>query len=346
MTKAAKTYPDTIFKQTTPDESQALENGPRFNTWYKGWYTRSEIYERMMPDGLTAALRMEGPDSGGTAIVMNSKGNIKLLTGKRTDVAGSGTLDIRTAGCNQLHDGRTNIQYNPGGTENEGQAVNVLCYGDYVEQVIGAERHITATKVVITATEELSLNGQTIKIQAQGDIEMAAGAINTAQVNKKDIILGQRMSFGAGEATEMQFDPRSTQNLISPGNLNQKVLGDYQLTTGGVMNVKAIGGPGTLVKDRVAGLFMSSLTNATVLGTAGMVVSGPAGMNLNSGGNLSVTATDTDIITANLGLTSAATTVTTADLDINSAAVNITGSADVTITGANVRLVGALIYLN
>ena len=241
MTKAAKTYPDTIFKQTTPDESQALENGPRFNTWYKGWYTRSEIYERMMPDGLTSALRMEGPDSGGTAIVMNSKGNIKLLTGKRTDVAGSGTLDIRTAGCNQLHDGRTNIQYNPGGTENEGQAVNVLCYGDYVEQVIGAERHITATKVVITATEELSLNGQTIKIQAQGDIEMAAGAINTAQVNKKDIILGQRMSFGAGEATEMQFDPRSTQNLISPGNLNQKILGDYQLTSGGVMNVKAIG---------------------------------------------------------------------------------------------------------
>ena len=346
MTKAAKTYPDTIFKQTTPDESQALENGPRFNTWYKGWYTRSEIYERMMPDGLTSALRMEGPASGGAAIVMNHKGNIKLLTGKRTDVAGSGTLDIRTAGCNQLHDGRTNIQYNPGGTENEGQAVNVLCYGDYVEQVIGAERHITATKVVITATEELSLNGQTIKIQAQGDIEMAAGAINTAQVNKKDIILGQRMSFGAGEATEMQFDPRSTQNLISPGNLNQKVLGDYQLTTGGVMNVKAIGGPGTLVKDRVAGLFMSSLTNATVLGTAGMIVSGPAGMNLNSGGNLSVIATDTDIVTANLGLTSAATTVTTADLDINSAAVNITGAADVTITGANVRLVGALIYLN
>ena len=254
MTKAAKTYPDTIFKQTTPDESQALENGPRFNTWYKGWYTRSEIYERMMPDGLTSALRMEGPDSGGTAIVMNSKGNIKLITGKRTDVAGSGTLDIRTAGCNQLHDGRTNIQYNPGGKENEDQALNILAYGDVVEQAIGSTRYIKASIIEISATEALVLNGQTIKIQAQGDIEMAAGAINTAQVNKKDIILGQRMSFGAGEATEMQFDPRSTQNLISPGNLNQKVLGDYQLTTGGVTNIKTIGGPGTLVKDRVAGL--------------------------------------------------------------------------------------------
>ena len=339
MTKAAKTYPDTIFKQTTPDESQALENGPRFNTWYKGWYTRSEIYERMMPDGLTSALRMEGPASGGTAIVMNSKGNIKLLTGKRTDVAGSGTLDIRTAGCNQLHDGRTNIQYNPGGTENEGQAVNVLCYGDYVEQVIGAERHITATKVVITATEELSLNGQTIKIQAQGDIEMAAGAINTAQVNKKDIVLGQRMNFGAGEATEMQFDPRSTQNLISPGNLNQKVLGDYQLTTGGVTNIKTIGGPGTLVKDRVAGLFLNCLTTTSIQGTTGMIVSGPAGMDLISAGELAITGTDTQISTANLEMD-------TANFDVTSAAVNITGSADVSITGANVRITGALIYLN
>ena len=95
-----------------------------------------------MPDGLTSALRMEGPESGGSALVMNSKGNIKLITGKRTDVAGSGTLDIKTYGCNQLHNGRTNIQYNPGGTENEGQALNVLAYGDVVEQVIGSTRHI------------------------------------------------------------------------------------------------------------------------------------------------------------------------------------------------------------
>ena len=67
--KPAKTYPDTIFGQKTPDELQNLVNGPRFNTWYKGWFTRSEIYERMMPDGLTSALRIEGPDSGGAATV-------------------------------------------------------------------------------------------------------------------------------------------------------------------------------------------------------------------------------------------------------------------------------------
>ena len=82
--KAAKTYPNTIFKQTTPDETQELNGGPRFQTWYKGFLTRSEIYERMMPDGLTSALRIDGPDSGGAAIVINSKGNVKLITGKRT----------------------------------------------------------------------------------------------------------------------------------------------------------------------------------------------------------------------------------------------------------------------
>ena len=155
--KPAKTYPDTIFKQKTPDEAQQLNNGPRFNTWYKGWFTRSEIYERMMPDGLTSALRMEGPDSGGAAIVMNSKGNLKLITGVRTEAAGTGTLDIKTHGCNQLHNGRTNIQYNEGGTENEGQALNVLAYGDVVEEAIGGERHIKATKIILTATDDITI---------------------------------------------------------------------------------------------------------------------------------------------------------------------------------------------
>ena len=214
---AAKTYPDTIFKQKTPDEAQQLNSGPRFNTWYKGWYTRSEIYERMMPDGLTSALRIEGPDSGGAAIVMNSKGNIKLITGKSTDVAGSGTLDINTQGSNQLHNGRTNIQYNEGGTEGKGEALNILCYGDYVEQSMGSTRYIRAQKILIEATEELVLEGQNVSIQAQGDLQMSASSFTTAQVNKKDIIIGQNMKFGAGEDTDLQFDARASKVILSPG---------------------------------------------------------------------------------------------------------------------------------
>ena len=312
--KPAKTYPDTIFGQKSPDELQNLVNGPRFNTWYKGWFTRSEIYERMMPDGLTSALRMEGPDSGGAAIVMNSKGNLKLITGVRTEAAGTGTLDIKTHGCNQLHNGRTNIQYNPGGTENEKQALNVLCYGDVVEQLIGGTKHVTATKIVITATEGLYLNGQTVSIKADGKLQMAGASITTAQVNKKDIITGQQMSFGAGETTEMKFDPRSSSNIISPGNVNHKVLGDYEIKSLRKMTLRG-----------VSELFMSSPATTTVQGIKSLQLVGTGGMNLTSG----------------------KTTFETKDFDVTSDKIDMTATkADVSITGKNVRVTGDKIYLN
>ena len=312
--KPAKTYPDTIFGQKSPDELQNLINGPRFNTWYKGWFTRSEIYERMMPDGLTSALRMEGPDSGGAAIVMNSKGNLKLITGGRTEVAGSGTLDIKTHGCNQLHNGRTNIQYNPGGTENEKQALNVLAYGDVVEQLIGGTKYVTATKIVITATEGLFLEGNTVRIQSQGDLEMAAASITTAQVNKKDVVIGQKMSFGAGEDTDMQFDPRSSKNIISPGSVFHKVLGNYEVKSLRKMTLRGI-----------TELFLDSPATTTVQGIKSLQLSGPGGMNL----------------------TSDKTTFETADFDVTSDKIDMTATqADVSITGKNVRVTGDKIYLN
>ena len=312
--KPAKTYPDTIFKQKTPDEAQQLNSGPRFNTWYKGWFTRSEIYERMMPDGLTSALRIEGPDSGGAAIVMNSKGNLKLITGVRTEAAGTGTLDIKTHGCNQLHNGRTNIQYNPGGTENEEQALNVLCYGDVVEQIIGGTKHVTATKIVITATEGLYLNGNTVSIKADGKLQMAGASITTAQVNKKDIITGQKMTFGAGETTDMNFDSRASINTISPGNVFHKVLGNYEIKSLRKMTLKG-----------VSELFMSSPATTTVQGIKSLQLVGTGGMNLTSG----------------------KTTFETKDFDVTSDKIDMTATkADVSITGKNVRVTGDKIYLN
>tara|TARA_A100001234_G_scaffold63840_1_gene55433 strand:+ start:2939 stop:3922 length:984 start_codon:yes stop_codon:yes gene_type:complete len=321
----AKEYPNNIFKQTTPDEEQALTDQPRFQTWYKGWLTRSEIYERRLPDGLTSALRIDGP--GDSAFSLDNKGNIRILTGKKTEVAGSGVLGIKTWGQQQLHNERSNLQYCAGGTENEGQALNVLCYGDYVEESVGSTRYIKAAKIEITATEELVLNGQTVKIQAQGDIEMAAASVTTAQVNKKDIILGQKMTFGAGEDTDLQFDPRASRNVVSPGNIHHTIAGDYK--------VKSLR---TTTVNGVAGLFMSSPASTTVQGLAGMIINGPGGLN--------IAAAKTSIETADLDLVAAKTDITTADLDIDAAKVDLTGSADVSITGANVRLTGALIYLN
>ena len=273
------------------------------------------------------ALRIEGPDSGGAAIVMNSKGNIKLITGKSTDVAGSGTLDINTQGSNQLHNGRTNIQYNEGGTEGKGEALNILCYGDHVEQAMGSERVIKAKIIRINATEELVLEGQNISIQAQGDLQMAASSFTTAQVNKKDIIIGQNMKFGAGEDTDLQFDPRASKVILSPGNVSHTIAGTYKIKS---FRRTSING--------VAGLFMSG-SKTTVQGLASMVVNGPGGMNLKSA--------KTTFETADFTVNSAKTDFNTADLDINSAKIDMTATGqDVTITGSNVRLFGSKIYLN
>ena len=86
---------------------------------------------------------------------------------------------------------------------------------------------------------------------------------------------------------------------------------------------------------------MSSPATTTIQGTSGMIINGPGGMNLN--------AAKTTFETADLSITSAKTNFKTADFDIDSAKVDLTGSADVSISGANVRVnsgTGGKIYLN
>ena len=169
---------------------------------------------------------------------------------------------------------------------------------------------------------------QTIKIQAQGDIEMAAAAINTAQTNKKEIILGQRMTFGAGEDTDLQFDPRASKNILSPGNVNHKVLGEYKIKSLRNMSVNA-----------VTGLFMSSPAKTTIQGLAGMIVNGPGGVNIKGA--------KTSIETADLDLKSAKTDIETADLTVNSAKAEIKAVTDITIDATkNVNIKGLIVDID
>ena len=333
----ASTYPTDLFKQTTPDETQELSSGPKFRTVWKGSLTRSEIYERMLPDNLTCALRIDGPADG--AIVLNSKGNIRIITGEKTDIAGTGMLGIKTYGQQQIHYERSNIQYNVGGSDNEGQALNVLAYGDIVEETIGGTRYLKAAKVLISATEELVLNGQSVKIQAQGDIEMAAASFTKAQINKKEITIGQDMNFGAGESSDIKFDPRSSTNIVSAGCINHKVLGDYALRAIGNIHISSIGGAGLLIKDRTYGLKVTTTTRAMYSGVAGVAINSPGPMDIRS---------------ADLGLESAKTTVKTAQLDVESAdfkldaaKATIASKATLDLEAAGiVKITGSLIYLN
>ena len=217
----ANGYPTGIFKQTTPDEVQQLDRGPRFNTAFKGVLTRSEIYERMYPDNLTATLRIDGPAGNAGFMALQSSGAIVIVTGEKNVEKGpsSGKLCIHTHGQQQKHEQRTDIEYSAGNDE-EKQALNMIAYGDVVEQAVGSTRHIKAQKIVISASEELFLIGKSqVFIQAGsaggGTISMVAGSIEKITNNDKEVILGQRMTFGVSEDTTVQFDPRATINAIS-----------------------------------------------------------------------------------------------------------------------------------
>jgi len=337
--KPAINYPSNIFKQTTPDEEQALTDNPRFQTWYKGWLTRSEIYERKLPDGLTSALRIDGP--GDSAFSLDDKGNIRILTGKRDPEkgAGSGVLGIKTWGQQQIHNERSNLQYNYG-SDDEKQALNVICYGDHVENVKGGTRYIYATKIILSATSELVLEGGSIKLQSESDIEMAAASINTAQVNKKDIVLGEKKTDALGTDTTDQFDPRATQTFNSPGNLQRNVAGDYNVTVGGCYHSFAAGGPGGLIETRTFGYYAGTSTSAALGGTIAAGIYSSGDMDLLATKDVFVTGADFDITAAKIDAVAA-------DVNLDAAKVDILGSGDVSITSSgNVRITGTLIYLN
>jgi len=236
-------------KPSTPDETQELRDCPKYSTAYKGSLTRSEIYERLMPDNKTGALRIDGPiipgaPGGGAFMSFLSDGGIVIRTGKKSEEAGpsSGLLCIHTEGQQQKHLGKSVIQYNEGGTEGEGEALNIIAYGDVTENAAGSQRTIKAQKILIKATEEIFFeSGSQIVMQAGDDgggtISLIAGTVETVADNLKEVIVGQRMTFGAGEEQKTQFDPRANVVINSPGHLNSNVLGTYNVKVGGLVDV-------------------------------------------------------------------------------------------------------------
>jgi hypothetical protein len=306
--KPASSYPTGIAKPTTPDETQSLSDQPRFHTWYKGNLTGSEIYERLLPDDASGALRIDGPNADNAAIVLDSKGCVKLLTGEKTQESGvgSGKLCIKTWGYQAKHHNRADLEFNSGDDTDENQALNLVCFGDYVEQTIGGTRYIRAQKIVIEASEELLLIGKTqVNIQSGADgggaIIMNAGSVEKTTSNDKEVILGQKMNFGVSEDTTVTFDPRGSKNVVSTGHINHKVLGDLQTWVGGIESHVVAGGPGTppLIKARDASFSAKTTGNVDISSTlmtnlnAGGIFNATAGlgMNLTAGGTMNIKGT-------------------------------------------------------
>lgn len=348
--KAAKDYPTGIFSQTTPDENQSSRDTLRFSTWYKGWLTRSRIYERKLPgEQEVSALRIDGP--GDSFLSIRQDGSLRILTGVKDKNKGpqSGKLGIKTWGQQQLHNNRSDIQYCAGDDE-DGQAINVLCYGDYVENTKGGTRYIYATKIILDATAELILKGGSIKLQSEGDLEMSAASITTAQVNKKDIVLGQKKTTGAGENTTEQFDPRSTTVINTPGSLQWNVLQDYNQKVGGCFKVDVVGGPGGLIADRTFSMNLKTVKDfsaggikSTGLYTKGsMEIKGTGGVEVSTPAMLDLSGTSDVIITSDGAMDVSAT-----DLNLTGANTTLEGTSQVEVkSSGNVKITGALIYLN
>ena len=293
----SNTYPTTIAKPPTPDETQELSDNPRFRTWYKGTLTRSEIYERLLPDGESAALRIDGPSD--SAIVQNNLGQIKIITGQRNKERGpgSGKLCIRSWGYQAKHEHRSNLEFNAGDDEEE-QALNLHCYGDYVEKTTGGTRYIRAQKIVIEASEELLLIGKTqVNIQAGtaggGAIIMNAGSVEKVASQDKEIIVGQKLTFGVSEDTKVSFDPRASANIISPGHINWTIAGDYKQWIGGVEQHVVAGSPMNipLIKARDSTYSVKTAIGGQTYDSADfMSVKAGLNYNLTAGGIANLTA--------------------------------------------------------
>ena len=341
----ASTYPDSIFTQTTPDQTQSLDDSPTFNVLLKGYKTRSMMYERLLPDNTGGALRLQGPRGGNTAFIMDNNGSIKIKTGpKNTNVAGSGILGIKTQGQQQLHEGRSNLQYNVGGSENEGQALNILAYGDVVEEVKGATRYLKATKIYLQATDEFIIKGQNIKIQAGAELLMSATSFKTAQINKKEITVGQDMKFGAGESSDIKFDPRSSTNIVSAGCINHKVAGDYALRAIGNIHIGSLGGTGLLIKDRSVGMKLTTktkfsaggITETKLIGTGKTLISGTAGVEIETAAEFKAKGE------------TGATMESKNDVEVKSelGKATLQGANTVVSASQTVKISGQMIYLN
>lgn len=252
------------------------------------------------------------------------------------------------------------------GAENDKDQIahSVIAYGDVVEEVHGS-KHIRGRHITIDAGDVLTLMAkEKVVIQAGptggGEIVMNAGKITQVTDISDRLIRSQDMTV-ASEKTTMQFDPRATDNLITPGHLNIKTLGDLSVQAGGVARVKVLGLANglMLVRDsRLSALNvhcvrgnLSMLTNiGSVMVSAG---NGPSWPTIDGVGSFTVKA-KTNIKQEALLNYEAKATAGKMDLEALGVAtlkaiggLTLEGTGDVDLKSSGVvRVTGTLIKLN
>ncbi len=159
-------------------------------------------------------------------------------------------------------------------TDNEGTdgvARSTVLYGADKEEISGDKR-ISALNVVIEATDLLTLIGHNgIKLQAGpnggGPITMQAGSITQVASNKEEYVLGQKMVVSS-ENTEVNYDPRGTKALISPGHQSIKYMGDVKHQVMGAYRLDVAGvGTSPFILDKKTGIVITTKAGDFKLGT-------------------------------------------------------------------------------
>lgn len=339
---------DGTAKANSPDEKEEAAKDPFYQIWQKGWLTRSQIYERKLPGkGNASALRIDGPADAG--ITLDSFGNIFLLSGKRTPQRGpdSGKLNITCEGGMHTYGGTLDCEHVP--DKPKGDALRIKCHGNFTEQIVGCQKTISANIIYLDATSELVLKGGSIRIESDSDILMSASSIRTAQQNKEDIVLGQLMKFGVSEETSIQFDPRASVNIVSPGHINHKILGDYKQWIGGVEQHIVAGATLSVpfIKDRTSAYSIKTLALPISIDAATIITQKAGGaITLDAGAALTSKAIGGIFIDAG-GIVQIDSKLDTKVKALKSLTMESGLEFEIkNALGATIKTVGPIIYLN
>jgi len=340
-------------KPTKPDETQDLEVTRKITVHMNG-----ETHAIICENG-----ECSWADKKGIAgITLSSNGDMIMLSGKGGNGNACGGRMLINAKGGQLakYEGpviteasASTTSPTEGGGSDTSQtsatgklACSNLYYGDAITECHG-ELRIKATKVVIEAADVLSLIGKSkVLIQAGpnggGEIQLNAGKIKQTCDTSVEEVLGQK-STTVAEKTDLQFDPRASVNIISPGHVNWQILGDYQQTIGGVSKTEVAGAvlSAPLVIDRLTSFSVDALLgNMSFTSVAGNITQTATAGALTQFAGLALTSAATGFVNVAGGAGVDVTTVL-GDVSVESLVGSVSLKAK-----TDVKIQGAFIYLN
>lgn len=235
-------------------------------------------------------------DSGANIRVTES-GDIALIGAKPNSAACGGKFIQKTPGDEiKKIDGKSHTEI--GGDKSAGDdsdesgedspAYSLKVYGNAYVESQGGHLSMRGENVSINAISVLALKSdKDILLQAGengGKITMNSGTteLNTGFFNQ-NVSGGIYKTVPSGEETTTSLDPRSSVNVVSSGNIQHKILGDYKLEVVSKANMKILGKVNPTgwddLKAQQEGLKMS----VTTTGAYAIGVETPQGIDVKAG---------------------------------------------------------------